>query len=204
MINPGANLIDRRFGKLVVLERIKRRWKCVCDCGKTRLFKPSDLTLGNNSSCGCLSKHKIARQRHGLHDRPEYIIWVAMIKRCENPKNSDFKYYGGRGVKVCDRWRASFAAFLNDVGERPAGLWLDRTNNLKGYEPGNVEWKTPTEQQRNKRNNHLIEVRGKLMTVREAHEKYGRKGVEFYAVKSRIQHGWDAESALSKPIRTNA
>jgi hypothetical protein len=79
------------------------------------------------------------------------MSWSAMIQRCTNPKASKFKDYGARGIKVCARWRKSFANFLADVGERPARKTLDRIKNEGNYKPGNVRWATPLEQQRNKR-----------------------------------------------------
>jgi len=87
----------------------------------------------------------------------EYYSWEAMKNRCSNPRSPKFLDYGGRGIKVCDRWMFSFENFLEDMGERKEGLTLDRINNDGNYEPGNCRWATKKEQQRNKRTNKLTE-----------------------------------------------
>ncbi len=90
---------------------------------------------------------------HGWWGTPEYRAWVDLIARCENPKHPRFADYGGRGVLVCPRWRSSFAAFLADIGPRPAPrLSIDRIDNDGNYEPGNCRWATTKVQAANKRN----------------------------------------------------
>lgn len=202
-MNPRTDITGRRFGKLTVIrfQYGKGGWLCKCDCGKERWFNAYELTAGNNSSCGCLSAIKIARVRHGLRLLPEYKIWVAMIKRCENPKNKDYKYYGGRGIKVCARWRNSFEAFLEDVGRRPDGCWIDRKDTNGNYEPGNVQWKTPTQQQRNKRSNHLYPFGELMLTIKEIHEKWEGFKVGFYTFKSRMAKKWGVERSITQPVR---
>lgn len=93
-----------------------------------------------------------AREYHGATKTAEYRIWRRMMDRCENTNASDYRHYGGRGIKVCQQWRGAFAAFLSDMGPRPSqGHTLERTNNSRGYEPGNCKWATRSEQSRNKR-----------------------------------------------------
>ncbi|MBO0736547.1 MAG: hypothetical protein J2P48_08265 [Alphaproteobacteria bacterium] len=87
-----------------------------------------------------------------------YTAWANMKARCGNPNRPDYKFYGGRGITVCDRWRQSFSAFLDDVGECPPGYSLDRIDNERGYEPGNVRWATRTQQMRNSRRTRLTEA----------------------------------------------
>jgi hypothetical protein len=89
--------------------------------------------------------------RHGMRDSPEYRVWQGMVARCINPRVSGFKYYGGRGITVCERWRDSFLNFLADMGTRPEGLTLDRINNDGNYEPGNCRWASWSVQNANKR-----------------------------------------------------
>ena len=100
--------------------------------------------------------------KHGAAVRgktPEYDIWKAMKQRCANPNCKEFKDYGGRGITVCAEWAKDFGAFIASVGRRPAkGLTLDRIDNSKGYEPGNVRWATRAEQSRNRRVNKLDET----------------------------------------------
>jgi hypothetical protein len=82
---------------------------------------------------------------------PTYTTWVQMRNRCNNPKNDAYAAYGGAGIRVCERWNSSYANFLADMGERPAGKTIDRINSSGNYEPGNCRWATPAEQTRNRR-----------------------------------------------------
>jgi len=109
---------------------------------------------------------------HGMSHTKLYKVWSNMIHRCHNPNSISFKYYGGRGISVCEKWRGSFVAFRNDVGEPKAGLQLDRfPNKLGNYEPGNVRWATPKQNGRNRTNNLLVRFRGKLICVSELAER---------------------------------
>lgn len=131
-----------------------RRWLCRCECGGLVVVWGSNLRRGITRSCGCLRREVTGRLRfkHGLHRTPEHIVWAAMRYRCLNPSSSSWKWYGGRGITICDRWRDDFVAFLEDVGPRPSPEHsLDRIDVDGNYEPGNVRWATPSEQQRNKR-----------------------------------------------------
>ena len=123
----------------------------------------TDLRVGDTKSCGCLDREvkKAARpplnlthgcSRHDGTKLPEYMIWQAMKDRCLNPRNKFYSYYGGRGIQVCQEWQNSFQVFLAHIGRRPArGLQLDRIDNSRGYQPGNVRWATKAEQMANRR-----------------------------------------------------
>ena len=140
-----------KFGRLTVVGKaIKRkrrqRFRCLCDCGRRKVVRKGNLTNGSTKSCGCLNK-----TQNGLSDTKEYNIWNGMIRRCYNIKYKYYKDYGGRGIKICKRWRRSFKNFYKDMGKRPPGKSLDRRDNDGNYEPGNCRWATPTEQARNQR-----------------------------------------------------
>lgn len=130
---------------------------------------------------------------------PEYQLWLAMKQRCHNPKNKRYQYYGGRGIQVCQKWRNSFKAFLADVGRRPVpGLELDRRDNNKGYEPGNVRWTTPLVQRRNRRNVQQYEHQGRKMYLVEWAKEIN---VTLATLEKRVRiYGWSIERALTTPV----
>lgn len=135
-------------------------WKASysCDCGKIFLAYPYDVKRGFVKSCGCLriKTTRLLGEKNVVHGyargkkTPTYISWRAMVQRCTDPRTIGWKNYGGRGIKVCDRWR-SFENFLKDMGNRPQGTWIDRINNEGNYEPGNCRWVTPKSQAQNRR-----------------------------------------------------
>lgn len=163
-----AVVIDRigqRFGRLLVTGRWpinaptgQAVWECRCECGNGRLVRTGDLQSGNTRSCGCLQPEVASRAKttHGHtrgHRRTrEYEAWIAMLRRCYDTQTQNYPRYGGRGITVCQAWRESFTAFLDDVGLKPdPKMSLDRIDNDGPYEPGNVRWATVSEQNRNQR-----------------------------------------------------
>ena len=127
---------------------------------------------------------------------PVYKVWTAMRQRCLNPKNMNYHRYGGRGITVCDRW-ADFQNFIDDMGERPEGLQLERIDNNQGYEPGNCRWATRSEQVRNRECNRTLEWRGKSQTMVEWAEELGMSS---RTLAARLRDGWTVERALSRPV----
>jgi len=147
-LKPG-----QRFGRLTVISRVisgrSKHWLCRCECGRERSLEVHYVVRGKIRSCGCLGGETHGHARHGAHTRT-YRSWASMIQRCTNPKATGFRYYGGRGITVCESWN-SFANFLADMGDRPIGKTLDRMDNDGNYEPGNCRWATRLQQNRNQR-----------------------------------------------------
>jgi hypothetical protein len=206
------DLIGLVFGRLTVVAaaeddvRGRPRFLCVCECvDKTeRVVTSNRLLMGQVRSCGCLAREQTP-QRSSTHGQsrpgqvtPEYAAWCRMLQRCNNPNNASYSDYGGRGIRVCPEWEASFETFFAHVGPRPSPEHsLDRWPNADGnYEPGNVRWATPREQQNNKRNNRLITINGEMRTLSE----WVRiSGVSRQALYRRIKEGWPPEQLLSPP-----
>jgi hypothetical protein len=129
--------------------------------------------------------------------RPGKSAWRSMVSRCHDSAARDWRYYGARGISVCPRWRESFDAFLADVGPRPKGMHLDRIDPHKGYEPGNVRWVTPLENNHNRRNLARITAFGETRILAE----WARKtGLARHVIDGRLRYGWSPETALSTPV----
>ena len=123
-----------------------------------------------------------------------------MLARCYDPKHRAYKWYGARGIRVCKRWRDSFAAFLSDMGKKPKGMTLERRDNDGPYSPANCRWATWSDQQRNRRSNRIVLFRGKKMPLICAAEL---AGLPYKTVHARLTHGWPLNDALSKPVYSN-
>jgi len=130
--------------------------------------------------------------------RNTYRSWEHMIDRCYNDKHPHYRHYGGRGIIVCERWRESFPAFLEDMGDRPDGLTLERIETDSNYEPGNCKWATFTEQNRNKTSGTELTFNGETMSVTEWAERLGVNRITLF---SRIDANWSTERVLTTPVR---
>lgn len=137
--------------------------------------------------------------KHGKARSPIYGIWRSMRSRCENPKDAAFHNYGGRGITVCDRWQ-SFENFLADMGERPAGMSLDRIDNDSGYAPENCRWASRARQARNSRQARLLTVDGETLALADWSDRFG---VKIGTIWARVAKGWPAEAAVKTPPVTN-
>lgn len=162
-LGQGKDLRGLRFGRLIIIKCLgitidkkkngsNLKWRCQCECGnKTDVFS-NVLISGHTVSCGCY--HHDIVITHGKYNshRREHNSWKAMIQRCYNVKDPAYKYYGDRGIVVCERWLNSFDDFHNDMGDRPEGMTIDRRDNDDNYEPSNCRWATSKEQVNNRRN----------------------------------------------------
>lgn len=194
-----------RFGMVTIVGDAAKNGKnrkvfALCDCGNRFVVAINNLRTGHTISCGCAKVAAgIAKTTHGytkkLKFNKTYSIYRDMRTRCENQKYKEFYLYGGRGIKVCERWH-SFEKFLEDMGDRPSGKTLDRIDSNGNYEPSNCRWATPIEQGSNKRNNIYLDYDGKRQTVAQWSRELGILDKTIYY---RIKRGWSPEMALSKP-----
>lgn len=205
MQGKRTDLINHRFGQLVVVASAGNiyktpksaiaLWLCRCDCGTEITAEASKLKRGRLLSCGCLRK-KHGHNRRGKRTKT-YNAWAGMRSRCHNPKSPDYKDYGKRGIKVCDRWN-SYENFLADMGERPPGKSIERRDNDGDYDPSNCFWATPVEQANNKRNTGYIDFRGQKWSIGNLAREHGiSEPVLFGRI---FRYGWSVEDAVSKPV----
>lgn len=212
------DLTGRRFGRLVVVEPVRRKiipptnyyifWLCQCDCGETSEAETHNLKKGRTRSCGCGERESrfTAQRTHGHTSgdvggaSPEYDAWLHIKQRCLNPNDKAYKRYGGRGITIHPGWETSFEAFFQHIGSRPSPKHsVDRTNNDLGYIPGNVKWATRTEQSNNRSNTIRIEAFGTVKTLPEWSRIFAIKQP---ALRARIdRYGWEPERALTEPTR---
>lgn len=200
-------MIGRKFGRLTVEAYHSYgagrmlKYTCQCECGGEAVCYGNNLRNGNSQSCGCLCIERTiaANTTHGMRHEKVWQAWMGMKNRCYVKTHGGYKNYGGRGIIVCDRWRHSFENFYTDMGDQPSPVsTLDRIDNDGDYEPSNCRWASYSQQNRNRRNNRLVEIDGETHCIAEWVEILGIKD---HLVKTRMRRGWSAEKALTTPRR---
>ena len=173
-------------------------WVCRCSCGVIKTIRNTSLTHGISKSCGCWRSENTTRMKtkHGLCRTPEYRIWHHVLDRCNRPQDAAYHYYGGRGIKVCDRWH-TFENFYADMGPRPQGLTLERIDNDGDYCPENCKWATWFEQANNTRRNTTY------LTYNGVTKRIGIWALELGCkpdtLRRRLKRGWSMEKTLTQP-----
>lgn len=209
------NLINRKFGRLTVVKYSHQNklyakyWECKCNCGKKTIVRASALTEGTSRSCGCWQKELMSETKynliHGMTKTKIYRTWQQVKERCLNEKNQSYKDYGGRGIKICNRW-LKFENFRDDMyksckehidkfGTRNTAL--DRINNNGNYCLNNCRWATQKEQGNNRRNNNIIVFNGKTQNLSQWAEELK---MDRNILNLKLYRGWSIKDTLTTPI----
>lgn len=199
-------VIGSKYGKLTAISECSgykkkdgyfmRKFLCVCDCGNEKEILANSLRTGASKSCGCerIKSSRESVMKHGMSGTRPYRIWRNMISRCTVEKYDSYKWYGGKGITVCERWK-DFESFWEDMG---AGyndkLTIDRINNNGNYDPNNCRWATQKEQANNTSRNRFIEFNGERRTLTQWAEKMD---VSAKMLDSRLRRGWSVKKALN-------
>lgn len=186
-----VDLSGLSFGNLTVLSRSGSNaagatWLCSCSCGANCVVSSGKLKSGHTQSCGCLRKIGYHRTHNGSGTQT-HRSWKEMRQRCLNKNSDKWRWYGGRGISICDRW-SLFENFLEDMGERPEGMTLDRIDNDGPYSPDNCRWLPQIEQTRRQEKNKLsLELADSLREDRKAGMSFRALG-DKYGVSSTTAH----------------
>lgn len=205
------DLTGQRFGRWTAIERISgkaTRYLCRCDCGNEKTVDGNSLKAGGSLSCGCLRNERVRKSccTHKMTGTKEYRLWAHIHDRCYNPNTEKFPIYGGRGIRVCDRWHKSnpdgFKNFLSDAGKAPnTKATFDRINSNGNYEPDNCRWTDYFVQN----NNRSMSVRVEGVTKKEMSSKLGRSIGIFEVMQRR---GYTVDEIMkyqrNKQFRTQA
>lgn len=200
-----VDLTGNKYGKLLVVRRKgsrngKAMWECSCECGNTSIVTTGDLNSGKTKSCGCV-KTKHGCGKTGKRTRL-YRIWTGIKTRCYNKSDHMYKWYGARGITMCDEWRDRFENFqvwAQENGYR-YDLTIDRINPDGSYSPENCRWATYKEQENNRRNNRMISCDGVTKTLSQWSDE---TGINRGTIQYRLNHGWTPEEAIHTKVGAN-
>lgn len=204
------NLVGQKFGRLTVIEKVKGKilksgyeqqtYKCICDCGNETVVSYSALMSGNTTSCGCYFKEALIKRNttHGKSHTKLYDVWKEMRYRCLKPSDKSYKYYGQKGIKICEEWDNDYQKFYDWAIESgyEDGLEIDRIDSDGDYCPENCRWFTRKQQMNNVSNNRIITINGVSKTLSQWCEFLG---ANYKLAGERILRGWDSVSALTAP-----
>jgi len=188
------DITGNKYGKLTVSGKAGKnkegrvKWLCVCDCGGSGTYYKNNLDAGRNH-CGCEANKK-PNLSHGLRYHELYSIWSSMMNRCENPKSKDFSNYGGRGIKVCARWK-NVRLFIEDMHPRPDGMSIDRIDNDLGYTAQNCRWANKSTQMINRR------ITSRLSCGESVSEIAKKMGVDSRTIYMRKYRGWTDDEIIN-------
>lgn len=177
---------------------VQRTVNCRCDCGTERTISVHVIKRGGTRHCGCKMAEITAEHHttHGLSKSPEYRTWSHMKERCSNTACQDWPDYGGRGIRVCERWANSFEAFYADMGLRPDGHSIDRIDHNGHYEPGNCRWADDRMQANNRRTTVMVHYQGVNLSLAEALRNLGLQD-RYKLIHSRMRKGQSFEQAIA-------
>lgn len=194
-------MIGERFNRLVVIEKVEKKYgkwivKVKCDCGSIKKVYLYDIQRGKVKSCGCLNQElRIKRATsHGMKGTKIYTTWKNIRNRCHNKNNPQYHNYGGRGIKICERWN-NFQNFYDDMGDIPEGKSIDRIDNDGDYSPDNCKWSTYQEQAENKGKyrNSKTGITGVTIT----HQGFYRSYIDIKGKRYFLYHGDNLEQAIN-------
>lgn len=188
--------VGEKYGEYLVLSEAepevgtgRKMYLCRCTCGGENVVSGTSLRTGRQLRC-----YECAVVTHGESKTPMYRVYIGMRRRCSNPKEPSYKHYGGRGIRVCERWEESYENFLADMGPRPSDRHsIDRIDVNGNYEPGNCRWATWNEQSRNRRNNVFIEHEGARLCIADWSKKLG---LNASVIGQRLARGLSPEEVL--------
>jgi len=211
-MSKRLELTGKKFGRWTVLgfayvKSKKTYWECLCDCGNKCVIVVCSLTGGKTKSCGCFQKRFPSNLRHGMCGTKFYNIWMNMKARCLNKDYYKYHRYGGRGIKICDRWLKSFKNFKDDMYKSylehsnkysEKDTTIERVNNDGNYCPENCSFANFTEQANNRSSNCLLTFNGQAMNITQWAKKLN---FNIGTLNDRINSGWSTEKALTIQTR---